>query len=324
MVNSYFLSGYERTNLCFASLDCCERMPDSLNKPFLYEVICFKEIENPYLRNPEIIAKYMRAISEFMNVELKTEDLDDDLTKSGLTEYIDKTKYILYRFPFKGLTGKRIVAIHNLIRYLWYTHHNPIVFTVLFLYENPKINMKIEDIFGMAHSFQRSTNRGLVGVNNYDKRGFVYFPENSESLKALQTNEYFNVIYGDRGIEMIINFGIKGNFFEESTEEIYFNSKPSFISIAENNNIEDSNTFKKICNIYIKNREIYDKLVPIQELCVRTTKSRVSFVIETNINNDSVKIDCLIRNMVNGGSNNFTVMNDIDLVIEKLKNIVKI
>lgn len=324
MVNSYFLSGYERTNLCFASLDCCERMPDSLNKPFLYEVICFKEIENPYLHNPEIIAKYMRSISEFMNVELKTEDLDDDLTKSGLTEYIDKTKYILYRFPLEGLTSKRIVAIHNLIRYLWYTHHNPIVFTVLFLYENPKINMKIEDIFGMAHSFQRSTNRGLVGVNNYDKRGFVYFPENSESLKALQTNEYFNVIYGDRGIEMIINFGIKGNFFEESTEEIYFNSKPSFISIAENNNIEDSNTFKKICNIYIKNREIYDKLVPIQELCVRTTKSRVSFVIETNINNDSVKIDCLIRNMVNGGSNNFTVMNDIDLVIEKLKNIVKI
>lgn len=324
MVNSYFLSGYERTNLRFDSLDCCERMPDSLNKPFLYEVICLKEIENPYLRNPEIIAKYMRAISEFMNIELKTEDLDDDLTESGLTEYIDKTKYILYRFPLKGLSGKRIVAIHNLIRYLWYTHHNPIVFAVLFLYENLKINMKIEDIFGMAHSFQRSTNRGLVGVNNYDKRGFVYFPENSESLKELQKGQYFNVIYGDRGIEMIINFGIKGNFFEESTEEIYFNSKPSFISIAENNNIEDNNTFKKICNIYIKNKEIYDKLVPIQELCMSATKSKVSFVIETSINNDSVKIDCLIRNMVNGGSNNFTVMNDIDLVIEKLKNIVKI
>ena len=182
--------------------------------------------------------------------------------------------------------------------------------------------MKIEDIFGMAHSFQKNTNRGLVGVNNYDKRGFVYFPENSESLKNLQRGEYFNIIYGDRGIEMIINFGIKGNFFEESTEEVYFNSKPSFISIAENNNIRDNDTFKKICNTYIKNREIYDKLAPIQKLCESVTRSRVSFVIETNVNNDSVKIDCLIRNMINGGHNTFTVMNDIDLVIEKLKNIV--
>lgn len=324
MVNSYFLSGYERTNLRFDSLDCCERMPDGLNKPFLYEVICLKEIENPYLRNPEIIAKYMRAISEFMKVELKIEDLDEDLTKVGLTEYVDKTKYILYRFPFERLSGKRIVAIHNLIRYLWYTHHNPIVFAVLFLYENLKINMKIEDIFGMAHSFQKSTNRGLVGVNNYDKRGFVYFPENSESLKNLQRGEYFNIVYGDRGVEMIINFGIKGDFFEDSTDEVYFNSKPSFISIVENNNIGDNDIFKKICNTYIKNKEIYHKLASIQELCASATKSRVSFVIETNVNSDSTKIDCLIRNMVNGGNNNFTVMNDIDLVIEKLKNIVKI
>ena len=324
MVNSHFLSGYERAKLRFDSLDCCERMPDSLNKPFVYEVISLKEIENPYLRNPEIITKYMRAISEFMEVELKIEDLDDDLIKGGLTEYTDKTKYILYRFPFEGLSGKRIVAIHNLIRYLWYTHHNPIVFAILFLYENPKINMKIEDIFGMAHSFQRNTNRGLVGVNNYDKKGFVYFPENSESLKNLQRGEYFNVIYVDRGIEMIINFGIKGNFFEDLTDEVYFNSKPFFISIAENNNIGDNDTFKKICNTYIKNREIYDKLAPIQELCASTKKSRVSFVIETDVNNDSIRIDCLIRNMINGGSSNFTVMNDIDLTIEKLKNIVKI
>jgi len=324
MVNSYFLSGYERAKLRFDSLDCCERMPDSLNKPFVYEVISLKEIENPYLRNPEIIAKYIRAISEFMEVELKIEDLDEDLNKAGLTDYTDKTRYILYRFPFKGLSGKRIVAIHNLIRYLWYTHHNPIVLTVLFLYENPKINIKIEDIFGMAHSFQKSTNRGLVGVNNYDKRGFVYFPKNSVSLASLQKGEYFNVIYGDRGIEMIINFGIKGDFFEDSTDEIYFNSKPSFISIAENNNIGDNDTFKKICNTYIKNKEIYNKLAPIQELCTSITKLRSSFIIETNVNNDSIKIDCLIRNMINGGSSNFTVMNDIDLTIEKLKNIVKL
>ena len=68
MVNSHFLSGYERAKLRFDSLDCCERMPDSLNKPFVYEVINLKEIEKIVMVDLEWPHKYNYDV-EYIDLE---------------------------------------------------------------------------------------------------------------------------------------------------------------------------------------------------------------------------------------------------------------
>lgn len=317
MVNSYFLHGYN-DDLKFIHLDCCERMNQYLTGK-IYEVISLKEINNPELKKEENISKYMRAISDFMKVKIELADLSSLLTGNN-KQYSNKENYLTYYVDYSGCSSKKMIATHNLIRYLWYDNHSPMINIVLFLYENKNIDIPVEDIFGIAHSFQTSNNRALTGGLHNSKEGFIYFPDQKESLVKLQNGmEYFNNIYYERNIEIIIGFSIRGNFFEEEGEPVYFTSKPSFSLILHNLDSDNNKIIYDVCNTYIKYKKDYFTLSKDFNLN-SSNKYKFFHKIIANIDSDKTTYITTVRNVINGREETFQ-FSDIRDVLNKIKEL---
>ena len=194
MVYSYFLTGYDKKDLSIQTLDCCERMHNSVNRTYLYELIKLDEV-HPDLRNKEKISKYIEAISKFLDVKIYYEDISEVTKKTyEKEEYWNEEKFLTFRFDVSDISAKRELAAHNLIRYLWYANHQHMVNIVLKLYESD-YNLNIEDIFAIAHSFQISNNRALTGNVQNTKEGLVYFPDKITYISDLQKNYNFNITY---------------------------------------------------------------------------------------------------------------------------------
>lgn len=269
MEDSYFL--YKKrggSKFYFKSAGCCESMGywAKDNSSEIYEFISLNEIEDTQLRNPEIIEEYLALISEFLDITLERisnpTQKEIEQLPSNFTTIVEKDwneQFICFKIG-KFLSNKHFVAMHTLIRYLWYSRYGygAVINSVINLRRiNPEI--LIEDVFAISHSFQERTNRALTGANQASTSGFIYFKDKSEYLPDLKGNTNFNSVFDSNNIIIIPKVKISGSFFEDS--EIILETKQfiSFLTDSEASNPLISNTvFNKILDTYSKYKEVFN------------------------------------------------------------------
>lgn len=260
MTDSYFLAKTTAgSKYSFKSYGCCESLLNHLGGfHSAYEMISLKDICSDRLREPEVVDKYVQLVSKFIGITLTRMDVkDSDVT--GCPYAIDDfhKKYAVYQIG-KYHSNKHLVAMHNMVRYLWYKEHAEIALSILAL-DALGIEMDIEDLFALAHSFQSSSNRALTGRPTYAEEGLLYFPKSETYIKGLSVNTMFNTVFDSRNILIIPSLKIRGSFFDDS--EMVINSKISLNSLSsdESNFPENFSTegFKEIITQYLKYKHIY-------------------------------------------------------------------
>lgn len=277
MTDSYFLykpSGkYSDNYFNFKVFGCCETSGNWFKNEIcandIVELISLKEIKNEALRNPAIIEEYLLLISEFLDIPIErianpaiSEIKNLTYSLSVMSEEDWNQGYLCFRIG-KYLSNKHFVAMHTLIRYLWYDYVNSINATVNLRRLFP--TLPIEDVFAIAHSFQERNHRALTGRNQLDTLGFIYFRNRDLYLKDLKKNVNFNTAFDSYNIVIAPKVKIKGSFFEES--EILLESK-QFISFLTDINSEDSliskRAFNRVIEIYNEYKSLYEYLVELK------------------------------------------------------------
>lgn len=270
MADSYFLkSDKSEESFRFYTFGCCEYAGDSLRKDLnngsIYEYIDTNKIRNDYFKNHNVIEEYVYLVSEFLDIPIERvvtpeqksiSNLSYDLQNVTVEEY--NSRVICFKIG-KFSSNKHFVAMHTLIRYLWYDNlYNDIVNIVLNIRRYSPA-YPIEDVFAIAHSFQDRTSRALTGKSSLNKFGFMYFRPNSEFKKELSKNIMFNVVFDDLEIALIPKIKIKGNFFDDS--EVSLDSK-SFISFLSSEGSEADGLSEKFLH------KVLDTYAHYKEMCL--------------------------------------------------------
>jgi len=277
MTDSYFLYKYKSTDkqFNFKAFGCCETsgswfksitVPDdeTSNDDFIVlELISINEIKNEALKDPIIIEEYLLLISEFLDIPIKkinnpaVSDISNPHYKfSSISEEEWNQNYLCFQIG-KFMSNKHFVAMHTLIRYLWYEYDNVINASVNLRRLFPEI--PIEDVFAIAHSFQERNHRALTGKNQLDTLGFIYFRKKKEYLKELKKDINFNTVFDSYNVVIIPKVKIKGSFFEDS--EILLESK-QFISFltdsGSDNTIVSRRAFHRVIEIYNEYKSLFE------------------------------------------------------------------
>ena len=305
MNDSYFLtSDKDKKSFSFRQFGCCEYAGDSFKKieGIVYEFIDINEISNVYLKNKNIIEEYIYLISEFIGIELTREELPNKsaLSKYNLPSLINdmpeeeyNERYICFSIG-KYLSNKHFVAMHTLIRYLWFDSYYHDIVNISLNIRRYAPYFSIEDVFAVAHSFQNRTTRALTGKSSLDKFGFMYFRPQKEYLIELKKNNQFNSIFDDFEIILIPKIKIKGNFFDDS--EVTLESK-SFISFLTSNGNEvegiSERILRDVLDVYVSHKDIF--LTARDFFTTYKTKYRIN---KFEINSDNEKLNNIIIRLI--------------------------
>ena len=293
MNDSYFLtSDKDKKSFYFSQYGCCEYAGDSLKKmnSVIYEFISINEIRNDYLKNKNIIEEYAYLISEFIGIELTRVALPEKDTIDHLPSSIKNLSKEEYEETFicfevgKYLSNKHFVAMHTLLRYLWYdVYYHDIVNTVLNI-RKYVIDLPIEDVFAIAHSFQDKNSRALTGKTNMKNFGFMYFRPQKEFLPELKRNVQFNAIFDDFNMSLVPKITLKGNFFDDS--EVVLESK-SFISFLTSDGNQTDGLSEKMLrqalSVYTSYKDLFMEARRVFE--EKSKKYRI-YKLEVRSNND--------------------------------------
>lgn len=273
MEDSLFLhSRNSGKQYAFKQFGCCEGAGSwftSYHSNLICELIKLDYIIDPILSNPDVIEEYLNLISEFLNIPIERVSNPSislinnfPFSKTANSEKEWNEEYISFKIG-KYLSNKHFVAMHTLIRYLWYhqLEYHPVINAVLNLRRlSPKL--PIEDVFAIAHSFQERTTRALTGRNNFQKFGFMYFNEKDTYLKGLKEEQNFNSVFDGNDISIIPKIKIKGSFFDES--EMIFDSKQfiSFLTtLDESAPLISVSMYNSVIESYLKYKDIYKYLI---------------------------------------------------------------
>lgn len=329
MADSYFLtSDKDGNNFKYSSYGCCEYAGDGLKKAgqIAYEFIDTTRISNPYLRNKNIIEEYVYLAAEFLGIQLSRVELPNKDGIYNLPSYIRELnndefqeRFICFQIgPY--LSNKHFVALHTVIRYLWFDGYYLDIVNIVLNIRRYVPNFPIEDTFAIAHSFQERTSRALTGKSNLNKFGFMYFRPQKEFLPELKKNISFNSVFDDYEISLIPKITIKGSFFDDS--EVTLESK-SFISFLTSDGNDTDGISEKILkdalDIYLKYKDIF--LVVRKKFNEKKNSYRImGFEINSN-NNTLESMSLRAVDNVNSSTINQIFNSEVELYnfMDKLK-----
>lgn len=330
MEDSYFLYIASGKTFNYKQFGCCERAGSWFRdnrSTLIYEFIDINLIKDPILSNPDIIEEYLTLISEFLDIPITRVSNPPASTISmapssitGITEKEYNERYVCFQIG-KYLSNKHFVAMHTLIRYLWFADLSyQLVINAVVNIRRLSPTLPIQDVFAIAHSFQEKTNRALTGKNQYQRFGFMYFKEKEHYLKELKADNNFNTVFDGHEVIVIPKIKIKGNFFDET--EVVFDSKQfiSFLTTLETSTpLISGKMYDNVIDSYSKHKHIFEHVAKSMTSPL-LSKHRV-LKCELTVNGDTLEnIDFAITNGITG-RNKMAIFKNSDELKEFLTKI---
>ena len=218
-------------NYMHSHFDCCESLGSTyegiVGQPakdrHLYVILPKKEI-HPFFLVESNLSSYLSLISDmfFINYSIANEDvkyIDTNQYNEIIKKYGESIIIKIASLEGTRYSNKQFNAAYNYFRYTWYQHYSNVAIIATNLY-NLKILENVEDIFGIASSYQAGNNRAALPRETASLIGLLYFREKNQIFNELLNSSTFNGVFYKYPVFFDPIVVIKGSFFEEASNTL--------------------------------------------------------------------------------------------------------
>jgi hypothetical protein len=263
--------------------DCCEHLGtgfrDNNSATNMFVGIPLKEMDEFFLINEmKNLISYLGFVTQVFNIDYSLAVPEDvELVNMDGTGYEKKDVVFIMIHTEKNKTNKHFVAAYNVFRYLWYKMYTPMAIIATNLYNMGLITDPM-DILAIASSYQQKGDRALLPSQTDNLEGLLFFRPKEDVLRELHNNTLFNSIFYKYPIYFDPTVQIRGQFFEECNTVI--KAKELFGKLMGIQDIEDIpssilRNFKLIYSDYLEMKDVY--------LNIKTTLDNGKYALNSRI-----------------------------------------